>query len=113
MQLLASKLHVTAGHPTHTQGAPVQEFPAFLRRPAHLADRNVDAIGGAVLARVPPDRILGASWIGQLCGPDSSVSHFASRRAYGGPCQPSSCCCRDPNGLHAAGFCALLVDSVA
>ena len=51
---------------TPTRGAfhprlPASQLSALLRRPAHLADRHLDAVGRRVVAGLPPDRLVGAA----------------------------------------------------
>ena len=73
----AGRSHRMSPRPTLAAGASASELPALLRRPAGLADRHLDAVGGRVLAGLPAHRLGGAARAGRLRQPDSGlpVSH--------------------------------------
>src|SRR6266542_4455002 len=82
--------------------AATSELPAFLQRPDHFFDRNLDAVRGSVLAGIPDYWFVALAGAGGLRVADTSISARADRRRRGGPLQPPSHCHRNTDIIDAA-----------
>src|SRR6185312_1915575 len=75
--------NAAGGRIEDSEGPALPEFPAFLRRAAHFAYRNMDAVGGPVVAGLPVDWIARVTRPRDLRRSDSDLHPVAGRRIRG------------------------------